>query len=98
MHTHTYTIIGIQQDTVHFPRPKPTGLVSNRESFASPLLLPPALALPGSLDEGPVDGDRLPEHLGAIEIVLGSQSLFVRLELDEGVAFEEPSSAIQIQV
>merc|ERR1712117_287510 len=31
--TRTYTIIGIQQDTVHFPRPKPTRLVSNRESL-----------------------------------------------------------------
>ena len=60
--------------------------------------MPPAPALPGPLDEGPIDGDRLAEHLGAVEIVLGRQSLLVRLKLDEGVAFEEPGAAIQIQV
>ena len=104
MHTHTVlgwddptqnsTISGLQRDTVHFSRPKPTVVVSN----ASPFLLPPAPVLPGPLDEGPVDGDGLAEHLGAVQVVLGRQCLLVRLELDEGVAFEEPSAAIQVQV
>ena len=60
--------------------------------------MPPAPALPGPLNEGPIDGDRLAEHFGAVEIVLGRQCLLVRLELDEGVTFEEPGAAIQIQV
>lgn len=43
------------------------------------------LGLPGPLDEGPVDGDGLAEDVAAVQLLLGGQSLLVRLVLYQSV-------------
>lgn len=61
-------------------------------------LFGPLLRPLGSLDETPVDGNRLSENLSSVQSLLGSQRLFVGLEFHQRVSLEESRSSVQIQV
>ena len=57
-----------------------------------------APVLPWSLDKRPLHSNSLAQYVILIQLLLGSEGLFVSLVLDQGVPFEEPCSPVQIQV
>ena len=57
-----------------------------------------APVLPGSLDKGPLHGNRLPQYVILVQLLLGGEGLFICLVLDQGIALEKPCPPVQIEV